>query len=597
MNGDIVPPHWIKPNEANRIPRRHIVLDTEAHQSEGDRVRVQTFRLACASFDHQTKAGRAWRPTQRARFTDPRSLWEWVDDRTLAGRRTIVVAHNLAYDLRIADAFTHLPALGWRLDMVRLDGGSAWCQWRRDKRSLTMVDTVSWFGVKLDKLGAVMRMPKLSLPDFAADDEAWFARCEGDVEILRAAWLRVLEWIEVGKLGNWKPTGAGQGWAYLRHAHLTHKILHHGVDRVAELERHATYTGRCEAWRHGKLTGGPFTEWDFAAAYAAVAEECDLPVRLLGRLAPKAAQRALEPSEGVAALIRCRITTDTPVAPYRRNGGILWPVGQFESWLWDVEAATAVAAGATVEAVDGYRYQAAPALRQWAGWVLDRLNEGPRQFDPLLRLVVKGWSRTTVGRFGAQWSTWDDFGESHGTDVSLWRANDGDTGERFRLMMVGGRCLRESARADAPDSSIAVMSFVMAACRVKLWKAMATAGLDHVAYVDTDGLIVDADGSAALDAATLPALRPKSRWRRAQVLGPRQLVLDGRLRASGVPSAAVRTGPQTWNAEVWRSLPASMRSGELDRVVIRDRSFRMTGVDRRRAHLPDGSTSALVVCD
>ena len=39
-----------------------------------------------------------------------RELWEWIDQRCQKRARTVLVAHNLAYDLRISDAFGWLPA-------------------------------------------------------------------------------------------------------------------------------------------------------------------------------------------------------------------------------------------------------------------------------------------------------------------------------------------------------------------------------------------------------------------------------------------------------------------------------------------------------
>lgn len=590
---DKVPAHWIRANHASRVPRRHIVLDTEAHQATTGTTHTQTFRLACASFDHQTKAGRAWRPTQRERFADPASLWSWVDGCTLKDRRTVLVAHNLAYDLRIADAFTHLPALGYELEMIRLDHGSAWCQWRNGTRALAMVDTVSWFGVGLDKIAALVDGEKRPLPGFDEGDAVWFDRCESDVEILRTAWRRVIDWLDTAKLGNFKPTGAGQGWAYFRHQHLTHKILHHAHESIAKLEREASFTGRCEAWRHGKLPAGKWQEWDFRAAYAQVAEDCEIPTRLQGHMGPKSALAACSAPGGFAALVHATITTDVPTCPTRGNGGILWPVGRYTSWLWDHEVRMALDAGATVTCAEGWRYETAPALRSWASAVLDMLADHEGGMDPLLQLVVKGWSRTTVGRFGAQWGSWEDYGEAHGEDCTLVQGHDGDSGRKFRLMMVGGKCLAEGPKSDAPDGAVHVMSWIMAECRVRLWKAMNAAGLDHVAYVDTDGLFVDAAGSRALTAAQLPGLRPKSAWGNVEVLGPRQLVLGGKLRVAGVPSAAVQVGPRTWAADVWRSLPASLRAGEADSVVLHGRRFVLNGVDRRRAHLPGGRTAAL----
>jgi hypothetical protein len=590
-----VPAHWLRANHVTRLPRRHVVLDTEACETVSGSSRVQTFRVGCAAFDHQTKAGREWRPTQRATFQTPAELWGWVTERTRPGQRLVVVAHNMAYDLRISDAFTILPRLGWVLDMVRLDGGAAWCSWRNERRSIVCVDTVSWFGVGLDKIGAALRLAKLELPTHDASPAAWEARCAQDVEILRLAWRRVLDWIETDDLGNWKPTGAGQGWAMFRHKHMTHRVLHHAIDQVAAVEREAAYAGRCEAWRWGQLPAGYWTEWDYQSAYAQVAEECDLPVRLAGHMGTRAAQRAVDGLDGEEALIRARVTTDTPTLPLRLAGGILWPTGSFEGWWWAIELAMASQAGATVEAAEGWRYRAEPALRQWATWVLDRLAAPAGQIDPVCRLVVKGWSRTTIGRFGSQWAGWDDIGESYGPDVRLMHLGHGDPFDVRRLMMVGGRALVEGDRYDAPDGAPQIMSWVMAACRVRLWRAMQAAGLANVAYVDTDGLVVNEAGSEALVAAGLPGLRPKARWSHVEVLGPRQLVLGGRLRAAGIPLAAIRTGPRTWEAEVWRSLPASIRRGEIDRVTIADRKFVLRGTDKRRRHGPGGATAAVRV--
>ena len=594
MNGpEPTPPHYLRVNHVTRLPRRHVVIDTETRETVTSSGRVQTFRLACAAFDHQTKAGRDWRPTERATFTDPEALWDWIEARTRDGQRLVVVAHNMAFDLRIADAFTILPARGWELAMVRLDGGAAWCQWRRGRRSITCVDTVSWFGVSLERIANAMGTGKLPLPSEGDDLGAWEARCQTDVELLRVAWRRVLDWIERDDLGNWKPTGAGQGWAMFRHRHLTHKVLHHALDYVARLEREAAYAGRCEAWRWGRLPAGTWTEWDYQAAYAQVAEECDVPVRLWGHLGPRSAERAVEGLDGAEALIHARVTTEAPTLPIRGAAGILWPVGQLTGWWWGCELRMAAEAGATIEAREGWRYATAPALRSWAGWVLDQLALGPDELDPVLRLVIKGWSRTTVGRFGAQWAGWDDIGESFGPDVRLMHLGHGDPFDVRRMMMIGGRCLVEGDRYDAPDGCPQVMSWVMAQCRVRLWRAMQAAGLDHVAYVDTDGLLCDETASEALRAAALPGLRIKARWRSAEVLGPRQVILGGKLRAAGVPMSAVRTGPRTWEAEVWRSLPASIRRGEVDRVTTTDRRFVLRGADKRRRHGPAGRTAAV----
>lgn len=589
----VVPAHYIRRNETTRVPRRHIVIDCEAHTVEGAGGQVQTFRLAVAVFDHQDRKGTPHQPPQWGEFSSPDDLWAWVDARAVKGRRTVVVAHNLAYDLRISEAFRCLPALGWSLDMIRLDQGSAWAQWKRDGRTLAMCDSVSWFGASLETVGRLVRILKPELPAEDDSHEAWLARCRADVEILRTAWRRVLDWIEDADMGNWKPTGAGQGWAAFRHKWMTHRILHHDIEEVASYEREAAWSGRCEALRHGDLGLGPWYEVDFTSAYASVARDVDVPTRLMGRISPSECQRFLRGVDGRSALLRCEISTEAPSVPTRGEDGILWPVGTFTSWLWDVEAAEVIRDGGTVKILEGWMYHSAPALRAWAEWVLARLDDSAEDFDPVLRLIVKGWSRSVVGRFGSRWAKWEPFGEAHGPDVTLATMTDADSGVTSRTLTLGSEMMVEGAKSDAPDGAVHVMSYIMAVSRCRLLAAMRVAGADHVAYVDTDGLLVDADGLAALAEVEIPGLRLKATWAHVEVLGPRQLILDGRLRASGVPSKAVRTGERTWAGEVWRSLGGSLALGQTDRVVVQDRSWTMRGVDRRRIHLADGATAPI----
>lgn len=587
-------PHRIKRNELTRIPRRHICFDTEAQQVEERGKRVQSFRCAVAVCDYQYKKGRPWHTDGPESFTDPRALWEWISDRTEPKKRTVAVAHNLAYDLRIAQAFTILPELGWRLDMIRLDGGQTWCQWRRDGATLSLIDSMSWFNTSLDNIGKLEGVPKLALPRWDAPVSEWLARCAADVEILRAAWLRALHWVEDADLGNWKPTGAGQGWAAFRHAKMPTAIYHHGHPSLSDVERDGAWAGRCEAWKWGKLPAGPWTEYDLTCCYTRIAEDCAIPVRWIGHVGPAGAQKGLDGSESAATLARVIVSTDVPVAPARSTWGVWWPVGTFSTVLWDHEARAVVAAGGFVQASEGWRYRTAPALREWAGWILDLLDADPADLHPTLRLVVKGWARSVVGRFGSRWSRWEHYGDPIDSRVTLADAYDATRDASFRLLSIGDRTLYESEKVDAPDSAVFVMSWIMAEARVRLWRIMNTAGLANVAYVDTDSVLVNRSGAEALELAGLPGLRPKGSWSNVEILGPRQLILSGKLRASGVPSKAVQTGRKRWEAEVWRSLPGSIRNGELDRVVISDRAFNLSGTDRRRRHIPDGITAPFV---
>lgn len=587
--------HYVGHNAVTRVPRAFVYLDTETYRARDGRSELQTFRCAVAAFDGRRHDRTGWKDREWVRATDTAALWDWITARCKTKTRTVLVAHNLAFDLRIADAFTVLPALGWRCKFARLDGGQAMAIWRLDSRTLSMVDTMSWTPTALSKLGDLCGIRKLDLPGDDHSDGAWFARCERDVEILAEVWMRLIRWVEQDDLGNWKPTGAGQSWAAFRHRFKTHQLLVHEDDDAREAERASTMTGRCEAWRHGELSGGPFVEWDFTTAYARIGADCEVPTQLVGELSNPTLKKVLTFAETHCVLCEVEVTTDEPTVPVRTDDGICWPVGFAQTILWSHELALIHRRGGAVVVLRAWVYRSAPALRDFCRWVLAGIDERTGHPDPIVRLALKHWSRTLIGRTAAQWSKWDLIGRSDTADVSLGNACDVDAGETFRLLQVGYDLMRARPYKENPDAMVSIMAWVMAEARVRLWHAMECAGLDNVCYVDTDSVIVDARGDQRLSQARLPGLRVKNVYESLTVLGPRQIVPGGVLRASGVPSGARPLGDGVWEGEVWSGLGASIAAGESDAVRVALRKFRLRGTDNRRVHLEGGATRAVEV--
>lgn len=581
---------WLKPNESSRLPRTHIVLDSEAVIEETASGTVHRFRCAVTTCDKLSRRNNQWQEPQYAEHHSPREVWEWITGRTSERGRTIVVAHNSGYDLRITEAFTVLPSLGWELGMVSLAPGATWCSWRNGKRSLSIIDSLAWFPTNLANIGKAIGMDKPTLPGPDDSETEWFTRCRADVFILRKAWLDTLEWLRNEDCGNWKPTGAGQGFAAFRHKHLTHKILIHDDQEVREYERQAAWTGRAEPWRFGSLQGGPFTEWDYRCAYATIAGDSFVPTRFRGEVINPHINYVRGGREHRKYLSCVQVETETPTVPCHSDGRIVWPTGKFDTVLWDNELRLAIENGAKVTITRQWSYDATPALQAWSEWCLGLVDNRSGDVPPIARVLAKHWCRSTIGRFGSRFPSWEPFGESRQATPRLSGYVDWDTKEVGQLLEVGSKAFLSLGVQDHPQSVPQVMSWIMAECRVRLWHAMEVAGFENVVYVDTDSLIVDTAGNERLRVAELPGLRRKSEYRTLTVLGTRQLVENGTLKAAGVPRGAVRTGQNTWSGEAWSSMAASLSEGDLASVRVRERSVTLRDTDGRRIN-SDGSIS------
>lgn len=566
-------------------------LDTEARIARHAGVQEQTWRLGVTCHDHRQKSYDVWRAPEWAVHDTPDDLWRWVDERAHTGERMVIVAHNLAYDLRIADVFRCLPALGWKLDRVRLDAEQAQCRWRHGARTIQMIDTMAWFPVALDTIGDEIGRPKPALPANSASRARWVERCTADVEILREAWRRVLWWLYADDLGNWQPTGASQAWATWRHRFMTQRVLVGDDEHVRDLERQAVWCGRSEAWRHGKHADGPYTEWDMQCAYLRVMRDCDVPVRQVGHVVEPSRRELARWFDTACVLAHVTVTTDEPVVPMAGPDGIVWPVGTFDTVVWDPELRLLLDADAKVHVTECCVYQRRPALADFARWLWPLATGDALNVDPVIRRVAKHWSRALIGRFGVRYHVWEPYGATPCNQVGLSTMHDSATGETFRLLSVGDTCMREGDTLEGENAVPSVMGWVMSETRRRLWLTMQRAGLDHVLHVDTDGLLVDAVGHDRLLAEGHAGLRVKASYDTVEVLAPRQVIYGGQLRAPGVPRRSRRVSADTWVGESWQWLSTALREGNADRVRVSKRRITLHSVDHRRAHLADGATA------
>jgi hypothetical protein len=591
---DSQPWHFIRRNHANRYPRRIICFDTEARIRTTKKFERQTFRLAVASYDQIDYASLQPIKSEHQVFFQPEHLWEWVSSKVKSRGRLIVFAHNLSYDMRISDALRILYGLGFELTFLTLDSNRTVARFRRKDASIILVDLASWFPTSLEKLAGYFSLRKTPLPSQDADETLWVNRCTKDVEITRAAALNLIQWLEREDLGSFRLTGPAQAMAAYRHRFIPRVglLVHRDEDTLAA-ERRAVWAGRCEVWQHGEVKG-PLYEWDYRLAYLHIAKHIYLPIRYRGCMENPSVRNVLRLAKTRRML--CDVTLDTtePTVPTKGPEGILWPVGQFQTTLWDNELQLAIDNGAQCTISKAWVYMRWPALYEWADWLLGKLGPDGLPVDDPMRLMLKDWARSLVGRFGSRWPQWDKIAKLPDCKLELLPYLDKDTGETGAYLQNGHDWFERSGYVEAPDSMPAIMGLIMAEARCRLWKVMQLAGRENVIYCDTDSVVVNDAGNFRLstdgESAYLDNLLPKAEYKRGLFLGPRQIQLNTELRVAGLPKNATQRGARTFEAVLWEGLPESIRSGHPAEVRVYRRHVTVKGSDKRRIHLRGGST-------
>lgn len=585
-------PHYIRKNEAARIPDRFIVLDAEAHREKDGKGEIQTWALACASYLLWNKSGTMTQTD--CRYDTPISLWESVSLFTRPKRRTVLYAHNLNYDLRITEALSQLPILGWALQDMRLDGRGSWSRWTRNHATLLLCDSASIFPVKLEQLATTLGMTKLPLP-VSSQREKLFARCERDVAILSAAISTYVEWLRTGIAGNWQMTGAGQSWAHFRHSHMSHPILIHNDEAARTAERVAMHTGRAEAWQWGKRDRERLWEYDWSNSYPRIARDVDLPASLFGTVPNPSFARTMDLAKRYCVLADVTVSTPSACVPASHSERILWPTGQFRTVLWDPELALLEREAATVTVHKVWLYKKAPVLKEWAQWILSQLGKIDDSCPSWLKLILKHWSRALIGRFGMQYKQWENFATASTSRIYCSELYDPDTGDKSQLLQVGTDVFTLGSLTETNDACPQITGYIMSEARAKLWRTVSQVGHDNVYYMDTDSMVVNHSGHYAISQhkgkGDFDGLRTKGSYRSCHIYGPRSAIFDSHPTVAGMPKNAINTGDHKWSGEVWQSIGESIKHGESGSVRTSYRGFTMRYNINRRAFLDSGGTA------
>lgn len=577
-------PHWVKVNHTERIPHRWIVADCESHRVAATDGETQTLRCAVAVRWRDDLASGEQR--QLERFTDAGQFWRWVREWCYTHGRTVLWFHNASVDLNWLEAFNWLPALGYDLAWCNLDRDVSTLKWYSQHGTLMIADTYTWTAAGLDKLAPLTGIRKPPLPADDDSEAAWLARCEADVLITEAIVRPLLAYIRKEHLGNWQPSGAGMGYTAWRHRFYPQKVLVHDDSDALAAERAAMHSNRAEAWWHGKAPGGPFSEIDMHMSYCRIAAECDLPAKLWEYEDHPPREWHDWALRKFRVLARVYVRTDVPCVPCRHDGRTIWPVGEFETVLWDTELALIGEHGGSYDVLEQWRYTRKPALKEWAQWTMGQCALDEPDIDLIAKTWVKHQSRAVIGRMGLRNGTWVEWADNWLPYAGLSTMTDLATGTTTRLMHVGRKVFEETDRQEAQQSTPQIPSWIMAECRARLWRATLAAGQDHVVHLDTDSLIADARGTAQLLAAAAAGLpggwRVKDHHRALEVIGPRHYRTPTARQVPGVPRTAAETEPGVYVGETWDSLARTLTDGQLGVVRLRSRTWRPARADYRR---------------
>jgi len=609
------PPHVhpLKQNHSTWTPHLVAFFDTEFPSNPERPGSPQMFRCAGAAKARRhgkSKAGQV----DTLLTADADELVTWIETAAEPNTPLWLYGHHVAVDVHSAGLLDALLQRDWRFSRHGLANPAMWALLVRGRQSIHLCDSFSLFGVSEKAMGKLMGLPKLEMPAYGDELERWLDYCWRDVEIGMRALLECMEDWERHDMGRWTDTGPGCGWNSLRHRIKGGEVWINPDPPAQAFERGAIYGGRRELLRFGRLPEFEYCDLDLRHAHTSVAEHFALPAGRGKHFDSVALDSPAIDSPSVGLIARCSLRVQVPRYPLRTSAGVVYPVGEFSTVLAGPEIAEARRRGELVAIHDGWAYILKHWAHEWAAWATAVLDGTDKSVGPMLKLLVKGASKTVWGRTAMRVTGTVSEGDGPTEEIRLERGYDPVRGCGMVIIDQGWHRRIELQDQESDDSFPAILAWIQSLVRVLVGRLVDAIGDDAVVQVATDGVMAapwrlaeiayeagiaiggvgdtsDVAGAAceALRADVGPlSVRLKDVLHAVHTLGPDTIETAEGRRVSGIPGAAQRTGSWTYEGEVWPTFVTLTQASISGAVCVQPRKWDVGKVRPLRWVYEDG---------
>lgn len=572
--------HVLRKVRDNRRPSNIVFFDTEAHLGKDEWGReAHTLRLWVA--EHWRLRNNGKPPLiRKAHGFDPDSLADFIDQATNGGSTTYVFAHNIPYDLAMSNVFVNLLERGWYPTQIYEENATFYSILVRGRKKIILLDTLNFFPGRLEEIGRMLGLEKGRVDFESADDEALLAYCSRDVEIIREAVLRHLEWIEREGYGGWRPTRASLAFSIFRRTFMKHIIVIHNNREALRLERLAYGGGLVRCWRAGAFGGETFYKLDVNSMYPAEMRDNDYPTELVCVLEDVDVERLEQIVDRYLVIADLVVKPEKPF--FRRKAGnrVIYPLYEFRGVFSTPEVVELLRDGSIRKVLKVAVYRGGKIFREFVEHFYEKRLEAKRKNDRVGDMNYKLILNSLYGKFGSRASVLVPYPVPDEVTPDCVEIVDPETGKRQRIAWIAGIPFIRDGDAEGFNSFPAIAAHVTAYARMYLMRLTLKAGLENVYYSDTDSLIVNSVGRDRLSDLIHPEklgyLKEEGVADRLIIYARKDYQFGEQIKRKGIPKGSQEILPGVFVRSEWPSLKKHLHSFDASAYVIERRIVRLS---------------------
>lgn len=562
--------HWLRKNREARRPETFIFVDVEAKMTKLDDKRTDhSLRLGWAALCHYTPED-GLQTSEWLEFDDPLPFWQWVFGVSEQHEQVYIVAHNIAYDARLLQAFSILPANSFAPDYCIMAERCAFFIFKSDEQKIHLLDNSNYWQVSLADLGREFGVAKGRVDFETATNEQISAYCKNDVSVLVTTWQFWLSFLDEHDLGDFAITAAGQAWNAYRHRFKPDEIGIHNSANAIELEREAYRGGRTEVFRIGSFSDETFYKLDVNGLYAHVMATDPYPQKLFKVVIGRSPKELFDLMEDRLAIADVIVETDRPYYPYRVKGESYFPIGTFRTQLTTPELRFALSEGHLKAIGEIALYESGDLFSDYIGFLTPLRQQYKASGDHGRSMICKLLRNSLYGKFAQRGYKQEILGDAPLDEVSVRVWIVPDTGERIEDWTFGGKTVRQFKESESFDSFPAVSAHVSAYGREHMLGMLDLAGWENCLYMDTDSLIVTETGfqrlEGVIDSLKLGHLKVEGVTEDLEIYAKKAYKFGDEEVLKGIKKRAKKTGDDTYRQTHFTTLNYSFRAGDLGSV-------------------------------
>lgn len=584
--------HLLKQLKSTTRPTNLVFFDTETSRAvtlSGER--KHSLKLGVA-IHCRSRRGERLRQQSEAVFQRNNEFWDYVEAACLGNATLYLIAHNIVFDLVIVDGFQELVRRGWKLESFYTKGLTSIFRWRKGQARIYGLDNGNFFQGKLSDWGKTIGTEKLDIDFATVSDEALITYCRRDVLIMIALWHSWLGFLDDNKCGAFKPTVGSTAISTWRHSYMRKPLYIHNDPLALQLEREAYKGGRTEVLYQGKAPPGQYYYLDINSMYGYVLSRHLYPSGFYRSVECGSISLLLHKIEHCAVIARVDLNVTENWYPFKQNGFTCYPLGRFQTVLTTPELKLAIQRG-WVENV--YEMSYYPQKSLFAEYVHDFYNlrkqylaNGNAPYAVICKLLVNSF----YGKFGQMGFEQRVIGSALPDEIWSMSVYNVDKNEWLRHISLAGQVYEERRVGEAYNSFPAIAAHVTAYARMQLYKIKQLVPAHHAYYMDTDSLIVDAEGYQAVKHLVRPselgALKIEYESENLEIYAPKDYVMGDMHKIKGIRDDAIELRPGAFQQDQWIRLPGMLARGNVSQYLIQ----KIVKHQRREIHSgvvqPDG---------